>query len=141
MVALVAILGSKKENLLSFMVKSELISYHYKAMYKGASTKTFIMLSSFWPLGRLRIWVNPLEKENLWQKSHLASQLGHVHNSHFYTETNITYWQKLCFKQNVSYSVNTVKWPNIHLAYFIHLKDEFWLFFIWESNIGQKNFV
>ena len=141
MVALIAILGSEKENLLSFMVKSELISYHCIAMYKGASTKTFIMLSSFWPLGGLRIWVSPLEKENLWQKSDLASQLGHVHNSRFYTETNITYWQKLRFKQNASYSVNMVKCPNIHQAYFIHLKKEFCLTFIWEINIGQKNFV
>ena len=50
--------------------------------------------------------------------------------SSFYTETNVTSLRKLRFEQNASYSVNTVRYLNIHPASFIHLKDEICLTFV-----------
>ena len=47
-------------------------------------------------------------------------------NSRFDTDTNITSWRKFHFEQNTFCS-------------FIHLKDEFCLTFVWQTNIGQKN--
>ena len=71
----------------------------------------------------------------------LKAEVGKLVNSRYYTETNITFWQKLRFEQNTSYSINTVKCPNIHPACSIHLEVEFCLKFVWQAVIGQKNFV
>ena len=70
-------------------------------------------------------------------KKNIENQ-GKITISRFYSETNITSWWKLRFEQNTSYSVNTVKCPNIHPACFIHLKDEFCLTSVWQTNNGQK---
>ena len=69
-----------------------------------------------------------------WQKQ-LTNQ---TINSRFYTETNITSWWKLRFEQNASYSVNTVKYPNIRPACFSHLKDKFCVTFVWQTNTAHK---
>ena len=37
--------------------------------FKGASTKTFVMLSRFWLVRGWGVWVNPLKNENLRLKS------------------------------------------------------------------------
>ena len=45
---------------------------------KGASWKTFVMFSAIWLLRGWRVWVNPLKKKKLWQKSLFQLMLNEV---------------------------------------------------------------
>ena len=85
----------------------------------------------FFPTGK-NVFFRPSDKK---RKRMKKTPSYCIYISRFYTEANITSWRKLRFEQNTSYSVNTVKCPDIHPACFIHLKDDFCFTFVWQTNI------